>query len=358
MSPSDSPSSAPPNLAPEVAAESRFAAVRAVCYGLAFMSTAGALSLFLPGNSLAAGATVTFDSYQLGFFGAAALFVAMTTWHGWRLGLVRQVINILALIAAYVIGYFGGGTLGPLLRQFLDIPEGVLSILGAVSLGLVVYVCIILIGAIAFKKTSQQSIGLVKLGYGLSGAFCGAIYGVFLVWIMILAIRLLGSVAETQIAVAKNPHLNLGGPTPTPTPSPTPPSAMIRGLAHMKQSLEQGPTGVVVQQVDPIPGTLYSMLHKLGVMVADERKVDRFLSYPGVKPLLDHPKIAALQSDPDITRDILQRNYLSLIRNRRIVAAANDSEIGELMRKFEFEKALDHALHGAEKETAKSERRR
>ena len=55
-------------------------------------------------------------------------------------------------------------------------------------------------------------------------------------------------------------------------------------------------------------------------------------------------KIAALQNDPDITRDIVNRNYLSLIRNRRIVAAANDTEIGELMRKFEFEKALDHAL--------------
>jgi uncharacterized membrane protein required for colicin V production len=321
------------------------------------MSTAGALSLFLPGALLAAG-KVTLDSWQLGFFGAAALFVGLTTWHGWRLGLIRQVINILALVAAYVIGYFGGGTIGPLLRRFLDIPEGVLAVLGAVTLGLVIYVCIILIGAIAFKKTAQQSIGLVKLGYGLSGAFCGALYGLFLVWIMILAIRLLGSVAETQIAVAKNPHLNLGGQTPTPTPSPTPPSAMIRGLAHMKHSLEQGAAGAMVQQVDPIPGTLYSMLHKLGVMVADERKVVRFLSYPGVKPLLDHPKIAALQNDPDITRDILQRNYLGLIRNRRIIVAANDAEIGELMRKFEFEKALDHAIHGPEKAPARTEPRR
>ena len=33
----------------------------------------------------------------------------------------------------------------------------------------------------------------------------------------------------------------------------------------MKQSLEQGAAGSVVQQVDPIPGTLYSILHKLGM---------------------------------------------------------------------------------------------
>jgi uncharacterized membrane protein required for colicin V production len=296
------------------------------------------------------------DSYQVAFFLGAALFVLFTAWHGWRLGIVRQVISILALVAAYIIGYFGGGTLGPLLHRFIDFPERALAVLGAVGLGFVIYCCIVLVGAIAFKKTSQQSVGLVRLGYGMSGAICGAFYGLFLVWIMVLAIRLLGSVAETQIAVTRNPRLAHGGQTPTPTPSPTPPSAVIRGLAHMKQSLEQGAAGSMVQQVDPIPGTLYSILHKLGMMVSDERRVDRFLSYPGVKPLLDHPKIAALQNDPVITKDILNQNYLALIRNPRIVTAANDTEIGELMRKFEFEKALDYAIHGSEKDTAKAHR--
>jgi hypothetical protein len=156
------------------------------------------------------------------------------------------------------------------------------------------------------------------------------------------------------MAVTRNPHLTLGSPSPSPTPSPTPAGAMIRGLAHMKQSLEQGTAGAMVQQVDPIPGTLYSILHKLGMMVSDEKSVDRFLNYPGVKPLLAHPKIAALQTDPDITRDILNRNYLALLRNPRIVTAANDTEIGELMRKFEFEKALDYALRRPETDTAKT----
>jgi uncharacterized membrane protein required for colicin V production len=294
------------------------------------------------------------DPYQAGFFLGAIVFVLFSAWHGWRLGIVRQVISILALAAAYVLGYFGGGTLGPLLQRFFDLPERALAVFGAVGLGFLIYCCIVLIGAIAFKKTAQQSVGLVRLGYGMSGAACGALYGLFLVWIMVLAIRLLGSVAETQIAVTKNPRLSLNGPSPTPTPAPTPPSAMIRGLAHMKQSLEQGAAGAVVQQVDPIPGTLYSVLHKLGTMVSDEKSVDRFLNYPGVKPLLAHPKIAALQNDPGITRDILARNYLALLRNPRILSAANDTEIGELMRKFEFEKALDYAIHHPETDTARN----
>jgi hypothetical protein len=120
----------------------------------------------------------------------------------------------------------------------------------------------------------------------------------------------------------------------------------------MKQSLEQGPAGMVVQQVDPIPGTLYGILHKLVMMVSDDKSVDRFLSFPGVRPLLDHPKVAALQNDPEITRDLISRNYLALISNPHIISAANDPEIAELMRKFQFEKALDYAIH-PERDTAR-----
>jgi hypothetical protein len=297
----------------------------------------------------------TIDSYQVAFFVGAALFLAFTAWHGWRLGVLRQLINILALAAAYLIGYFGGSRLGPMLHRFSDMPVQALAVLGAVGLGFVVYCCIMLIGVIAFKKTAQQSARMVRLGYGVSGSVLGALYGLVLVWIMVLAIRLLGSVAETQIAVADQPHTLSNKPSPSATPLPAPPNAVVRTLAHMKQSLEQGPAGAVVQQVDPIPGTLYGILHKLGVMVSDDKSVDRFLSYPGVKPLLAHPKIAALQNDPDITRDLVDRNYFALVRNPRIITAANDAEIGELMRKFEFEKALDYAIKPPSKSETKAE---
>ncbi|MEP6668137.1 MAG: CvpA family protein [Chthoniobacter sp.] len=298
------------------------------------------------------------DSYQAGFLVGAVLFIAFTAWHGWRLGIVRQIMSILALAAAYIIGYFGGGNLGRLLHHFFDLPERALAVLGAVGLGFVVYCCITLLGVIAFTKTAQQKAGLTRLGYGISGSACGALYGLFLVWIMVLAIRLLGSVAETQLTMPEHPRLIAGKPSPSPSPSPTPPSAMIRTLAHMKESLEQGATGAVVQQVDPIPGTLYGILRKLGVMVSDDKSVDRFLSYPGVKPLLAHPKIAALQNDAQISRDIVNQNYFALIRNPHIITAANDAEIAELMRKFEFEKALDYAIRRPEQDTAENRRGR
>jgi hypothetical protein len=286
------------------------------------------------------------DFWQLAFFFAAAVLVLFKAWRGWRMGVVRQVIGLLALAGAYVTAILGGRLVASLLKPILNYPEAILTLGGGAVLGMVVFASISLVGAILFKKTSEQSVGIVRFGYGISGAAVGAVFGIFLVWIAILAVRLLGSVAETQIAASKKPRASASTQLATPrrAPAPTPPSDIVLGLAHMKHSLEQGTAGAVVQQVDPIPGSLYLILTKLGLMVSNEQSVERFLSCPGVKPLLDHPKISALQNDPEITRDILARNYFALLRNSRIVAAANDVEIGELMRKFEFEKALDYSL--------------
>ena len=60
--------------------------------------------------------------------------------------------------------------------------------------------------------------------------------------------------------------------------------------------------------------------------------------------MTEHPKIAALHSDPEIAKSLIAQDYFALVRNEHIIRAANDREIGELMAKFEFEKALDYAL--------------
>ncbi len=287
------------------------------------------------------------DSWQLLFFIAAALFIGLKAWRGWRLGVVRQATGIVALIAAYAVAIYGGRLLVPVLRPF-GIPDGLLGIVGGALLGVLVFFAVTITSAVLFKKTSQQSVGMVRLGYGLSGAALGACGGLFVVWIAILAVRVLGTVAETEIEAAHHPVSIVRG-RPTPKPIPAPPNGMVRGLAHMKQALEQGAAGAMVEQVDPIPGTLYKLLSKVGQMISNEQSIDRFLAYPGVRTLTAHPKIAALNNDPDIARDLIARNYFALVRNERIIRAANDPEIAEEMKKLEFEKALDYALKKPQK---------
>ena len=282
------------------------------------------------------------DSWQICFFAVAAALVCLKAWHGWRLGVVRQSVGVIGLACAYGMAVYGGRLLVPVLKP-LGIPDGLLGIVGGALLGLLVYLGFAMTGAILFKKTSHQSLGIIRVGYGAAGAVLGALMGVFAVWIGVVGIKLLGTVARSQIEGARHPVSMVRGKL-TPAPIPQQPGAIVRSLAHIKESIEQGRAGALVDHVDPIPGTLYSLLSRVGQMISNEQSIDRFLAYPGVKKLTEHPKIAALQNDPDIARDLIAQNYFALVRNERIIRAANDHEIAELMAKFEFEKALDYAL--------------
>ena len=282
------------------------------------------------------------DLWQICFFAAAALIVAVKAWHGWRLGVVRQAVGLVGLASAYFCAIFGGRVLAPVFF-LLGVPSGLSGIAGGAALGLLVYLGFTIVAAIVFKKTSQQNVGVVRFGYGVAGAAIGGLMGLFVVWIAVLGIRVLGTVAKTQIEAAKHPVSVVHGKASS-KPIPQPPGSIVRGLAHIKESLEQGAAGAMVEQVDPIPGTLYTLLTKVGQMISNEQSIDRFLAYPGVKTLTQHPKIAALHDDPDIAKNLIAQNYLALVRNEHIIRAANDREIGELMAKFEFEKALDYAL--------------
>jgi hypothetical protein len=136
------------------------------------------------------------------------------------------------------------------------------------------------------------------------------------------------------------------------------PEPWVRSLAEMKHSLEQGAAGAVVQQVDPVPQTIYSTISKVGAMASNTQSVERFITFPGVRPLAEHPKVLALQRDPQIARDVMARNYLGLLRNPAIVQVANDPEVLALIRKLEFQKALDHALAALPREDGHAERPR
>ena len=282
------------------------------------------------------------DLWQICFFAVAALIVALKAWHGWRLGVVRQAIGLVALASGYLCAIFGGRVLAPILF-LLGVPSSLSSLVSGAILGLTVYFTVSILGAILFKKTSQQSLGVLRLGYGVAGGVIGGLMGLFVVWIAILGIRLLGTVAKTQIEASQRPALASRPGQPAKRP-PAAPGALVRSLAHLKDSLEQGSTGAVVEHVDPIPGTLYLLLSRVGQMISNEQSIDRFLAYPGVKTLTEHPKIAALHNDPEIAKNLIAQNYFALVRNEHILRAANDREIGELMTRFEFEKALDYAL--------------
>lgn len=286
------------------------------------------------------------DAWQLFFFGGAALLIVLQTLRGWQLGVVRQTVQVLALAGAYASAWIGAPHVAPYLKP-LGLPNFVLTAVGGAGIAMAVYLLVSLVSAVLFKKTADQTVGVVRLGYGAAGAFVGMLFGIFLVFAAAVGIRVIGSLADADLQGSR--HRLANGQARIPSEAAVEQSEWMQRIAGIKHSIESGPAGAMVQQLDPVPGTLYTVLQKVGVLVSNPHSLQRFMSYPGVKPLAEHPKIRALQNDPEIVRRAANHDILSLLRNPNIVAAANDPEILSLMRRLEFEKALDYALGKPEK---------
>lgn len=276
------------------------------------------------------------DRFQLLFLSGSGLLVLVQSIRGWRLGVVRQLVNLLALVAAYGAAMATGRLATPLLHR-LGYPDLLISVIAGAVIGCVVYVAVAALGAILFKRTNSQSLGLLRLGYGAGGSALGLMGALVTVWLSVLAIRFLGTVAQAEVNMAKLPTARRDGLTASP---------MAVELAQFKKSLDSGPTGAFLNNTDPVPQRFYLILEKMTRVISSTDSMRRFVTYPGTRVLSQNPKIVALQKDPEIARQVGRGNFMGLLGNPKILAAVNDPNLEALVKSFELEKALDYALSG------------
>lgn len=294
--------------------------------------------------------------WQTIFVSFAVMLMLFQIVRGWRLGLPRQLVRIGAIVAAYSAGLFGGGILVPLLRPLIKVPDFIISALGGVVLALIVYALVNTIGTILFKSTGQQSSGLVRLVYGVSGAVFGIFFGMFFLWLLITGIRSVGALAEAQVnastpgppvAVA-DPQMNLRAVRERRAPaSPPDESSFAVSMARLKKSIELGPVGDMVRQTNVLPAGIYETLAKVGEVFAKPESASRFLTYPGVAELAETPQLLALRADPQVARMIEQGRIWELLQDERLIEATNDPELARRLKKFDLRKALDYAAEGS-----------
>src|SRR5947209_3149865 len=283
--------------------------------------------------------------WQTVFLSFAVILLLLEVIRGYRLGLARQLMRGAAIIAAYAAAYFGGGILLPLLRPILKWPDFIVSMIAGSLLALVVYGVIASLGSILFKRTAQHSSGTVRLIYGLTGAATGLCFGFFFIWLILVGIRSVGSVAEAQTNARPQP------PRPSSAPEPTKPIAipnvdadsLSSFLARLKNSVEQGKLGDVIKQTDVTPPGVYHALKDAGTVAANAESARKFLSFPGALELSAHPNISALRNDPEVARLIREGHILELLQNRRVLDAANDPGLVEKVKQFDIKKALEFA---------------
>ena len=282
--------------------------------------------------------------WQTIFISFALVLILFEVVRGWRLGVVRQGVRLFALVAAYATALFGGRLLVPVLRPLLRAPDFFISIFAGAILALLVYAAINVLGAILFKRTGQQSAGTVRLLYGACGAALGIFFGLFSVWLVVVAIRSVGAIANAEFhppaGAQHSPAPLTAGPPSPPTTTPPP---MVASLAKLKNSIELGSLGEAVKAVDVVPAQSYQTLGKVGTMISNPQSAERFLSYPGAKELTGNPKIVALREDPEIIDLIKQQRFFDLLQNPKLIEAVNDPALAAQVRSFDFQKALDYA---------------
>ncbi len=139
--------------------------------------------------------------WQVIFISFAVILILFEVLRGWRLGLMRQITRLIALGAAYAAASLGGSLFVPVARSFFKIPDLVLSILCGAILAFAAYALVSGVGAVLFKRTTQQESGLVRLIYGFAGAIVGLFFGLFLLWLTVASVRAIGALAEGQARV-------------------------------------------------------------------------------------------------------------------------------------------------------------
>jgi hypothetical protein len=277
------------------------------------------------------------STWQAVFLSFAVVLILFEMVRGWRLGIMRQLMRVAAVAAAYAGAYFGGDLLVPLLRSPLKMPDIVISVLAGAILAMTIYGIIATLGTILFKRTAQQSSGVIRLVYGSGGALIGICFGAFFIWLLLVGIRLAGSIADAQVqAQSTLPH------QVSPEPNLDADSVM-RLLARLKNSVELGTVGDVVKRTDAMPTGELQTLREIGTVLANPETVRKFLDSPGARELSEHPRIVALRNDPEITEMIAQGRFFELLRDPRIVDAMNDPTLAAQVKSLNLRKALDHA---------------
>ena len=291
--------------------------------------------------------------WQVVFISFGFILILFEVLRGWRLGLMRQIMRLIALAIAYAVVFFGGGWLVPAVRPLFKIPDPVLSVLCGVTLAVAAYMLVSGVGAILFKRTSQQQSRLLYLIYGFTGAILGLFFGVFLLWLTVASVRTAGALAEGRAGRRSNVAAHQSqDPTSRAldvrrrflSEPDDGIQALATSLARLKNSLELGLVGSVVKNSDPVSQKTYQTLEKAGTVLSNPERTQKFLTFPGARELAEHPKIVALRSDPEIADLLAQGRFIDLLQNPRVIEVANDPVLAQRIKQFDVRRALDYAL--------------
>ena len=266
------------------------------------------------------------------FFVTSGLYLLWEVWVGWRRGVVRSAVYFCAFVLSGFVGFAVGQGVYTICAKLFPGSAFLAGLAaGAIATTLILLLCVLL-GALLFKRTAQQSSAFVRLLFGGGGALFGLLTGLAILWGAISLVRVAGTMAESTI---------IGRPS---AEAP----GVLRSFATLKESIELGTAGRLVQSVDVIPPQGYKMIAQIERLRNDRAAMMRFLDYPGVQEIVRNPRVAKILENPTLLGASQNINISDLITNNALIDAANDPELAKLLKKFDLQKALDYALPSAD----------
>jgi hypothetical protein len=258
----------------------------------------------------------------------AAVWLLVGAVKGWGKGLMRQLVGIVALFAAGYLVLCYSGLVGEFLQAYL--PALLLLPAAAVIIWVFSFNLIVFIGRLLFKRTKDCQSTSLRLIYGVGGGVIGLGYGLLFVWCILIALKVVGQLAENQVEMqqVKNER----------------PGAFVLNLAKLKNSVELGSGRAVLDSIDPLPRRFYRDLDEYSRVIEDPEAIQKLLEYPGFRRVLDSPRVLELERDPQIAADMKKGNVLGVLTNRKVIALLNDPEIRSAFTQRDLEAALNYAL--------------
>ncbi len=258
---------------------------------------------------------------------AAGIYLLFEMWRGWRRGVVRHGISVMALLTAGGIGWVFAWMTGFIADRIIPLPVPAGRFMFGAAAALAFYIAAIFLSSLLFKKTSQQSAGIVRLVYGAGGAFFGLIFGLMILWGGVSIVRTLGAVAEGKQAAAAGRGADVNGA-----------KASLAGPGEERSGVS------LLNKVDIVPPETYRIISQVVELSGSPEAMARFFAYPATQKLLMHPKFRQLFEDPVVAKAAGEGNYFALLASPKLAAVASDPEVQKAFASFELQKALDYAL--------------
>jgi hypothetical protein len=280
--------------------------------------------------------------WQTALLLTAILFLLWQVRSGWRAGVVRSGIYaagfLVSAFSAYSAAKIAAAPFGG-----LDTSSGLLAgVLVGAGLGFCLFAAIALLAVALFKRTEHQGSGMLRILWGAGGAFLGLLLGSAILWGAFSIVS--GSGPFSRSDIANSPE--------------RPPSTQRRisdGLLALGKSLELGSTGNFLESVEALPPDFYELVPQIAEVTSNQEMMLRLLEYPGIRRVLQNPKVADLMNDPEVVRAAKEKNILQLFNSTAIHAALADPALVEQLNKIDLRAALKFALESPSRSPAPSQ---